>query len=187
MAALVLAKLVTLGVASVGSLPSGFLVPSLDLPWTATPSLLLAGVVIALVGFAEPASIARQYASADRRHWDPDREFMGQGLANLGSGLFGGYPVGGSFSRSALNRLSGARTRWSGVVTGLAVLATLPAAPILSDMPKAALAGLIIASVVPLLNPDPVWRTRSFSRPSSSSRSSRSACLWPRRPASSGA
>lgn len=162
-AALVLAKLVTLGIATVGTLPSGFLVPELALPWTATPGLLLAGVVIALVGFAEPASIARQYASADRRHWDPDREFMGQGLANLGSGLFGGYPVGGSFSRSALNRLSGARTRWSGVVTGLAVLATLPAAPLLSDMPKAALAGLIIASVVPLLNPDPVWRTRTFS------------------------
>lgn len=165
LAALLLAKVVDLGVATVGVLPSTLPVPDLDLPWSATPSLLLAGAVIALVGFAEPASIARQYASADRRHWDPDREFMGQGLANLGAGVFGGYPVGGSFSRSALNRLSGARTRWSGVITGLAVLVTLPAAPFLSDMPKAALAGLIIASVVPLLNPDPVWRTRGFSPP----------------------
>lgn len=163
--ALLLVKAAGLDLAVVGELPDGFPLPSLDLPWSATPGLLLSGVVIALVGFAEPASIARQYASADRTHWDPDREFIGQGLANLGSGLFAGYPVGGSFSRSALNRLSGARTRWSGVVTGLAVLAVLPVVSVLADMPQAALAGLIIASVVPLLDPDPVWRTRTMSRP----------------------
>ncbi|MEZ5096535.1 MAG: SulP family inorganic anion transporter [Nocardioides sp.] len=163
--ALLLVRLGGLDLAVVGDLPNGIPLPSLDLPWSATPSLLLSGIVIALVGFAEPASISRQYASADRTHWDPDKEFIGQGLANLGSGIFGGYPVGGSFSRSALNRLSGARTRWSGVITGLAVLATLPVVSVLSDMPKAALAGLIIAAVVPLLNPDPMWRTRMFSKP----------------------
>lgn len=163
--ALLLVKLGGLDLAVVGDLPNGFPLPSLDLPWAATPGLLLSGVVIALVGFAEPASIARQYASQDRTHWDPDREFIGQGLANLGSGLFAGYPVGGSFSRSALNRLSGGRTRWSGVVSGLAVLAVLPFVSVLADLPKAALAGLIIAAVVPLLDPDPVWRTRTMSRP----------------------
>ncbi len=163
--ALLLVKVGGLDLAVVGELPNGIPLPSLDLPWSATTGLLLSGVVIALVGFAEPASIARQYASQDRTHWDPDREFMGQGLANLGSGLFGGYPVGGSFSRSALNRLSGARTRWSGVVTGLSVLAVLPVVSFLSDMPKAALAGLIIAAVLPLLNAYPVWRTRTMSRP----------------------
>jgi sulfate permease, SulP family len=165
LAALALAELTSLDLASVGDLPNGIPVLSLDLPWSQTPGLLLAGVVIALVGFAEPASIARRYASEERTHWDPDREFTGQGLANLGAGLFGGYPVGGSFSRSELNRLSGARTRWSGVVTGVAVLALLPAVSWLSALPKAALAGLIIASVLPLLNPDPVWRTRRWSRP----------------------
>ncbi len=163
--ALLLVKVGGLDLVVVGDLPNGVPLPALDLPWSATPGLLLAGVVIALVGFAEPASIARQYASQDRTHWDPDREFIGQGLANLGSGVFGGYPVGGSFSRSALNRLSGARTRWSGVVTGLAVLAVLPVVSVLSDMPKPALAGLIIAAVLPLLNPDPMWRTRTMSRP----------------------
>lgn len=149
----------------VGAVASGFPLPSLDLPWSSLPHLLLPGLVIALLGFAEPASIARQYASADRTAWDPDREFVGQGLANLGAGLVGGYPAGGSFSRSALNRLSGAKTRWSGFVTGVCVTAVLPVSHVLAGLPTAALAGLVIASVLPLLNPRPVLRTWRMSRP----------------------
>lgn len=148
----------------VGAIPSGFPSLSLDLPWHSLPGLLLAGVVIALIGFAEAASIARQYASADRDRWEPDREFVGQGLANIGAGLFGGYPVGGSFSRSALSRLSGARTRWSGSISGAVVLATLPFVGFLADLPSAALAGLIIAGVLPLLNLAPVLRTWRMSK-----------------------
>ncbi|GAB3257654.1 hypothetical protein GCM10027425_18820 [Alteromonas gracilis] len=159
---LVRADLVSM--ATVGQVPAGLPSPMLDLPWGATPGLLLSGVVIALVGFAEAASISRQYAGAERTAWDPDREFVGQGLGNLGSGLFGGYPVGGSFSRSALNRLSGARTRWSGVLTGLVVLAVLPFAGLLADLPKPVLAGLVVAAVVPLLDPTPVLRTWRMSR-----------------------
>ncbi|MBI2243618.1 MAG: SulP family inorganic anion transporter [Nocardioides sp.] len=149
----------------VGDIPSGLPAPALDLPWTAMPSLLLPALVIALVGFAEPASIAREYASADRSSWDPDRELVGQGLANLGAGAFGGFAVGGSFSRSALNRLSGARTRWSGALAGATVLATLPFASVLSGLPTAALAGLVIASVLGLLNPLGLIRTWRYSRP----------------------
>jgi SulP family sulfate permease len=73
--------------------------------------------------------------------------------------------VGGSFSRSALNRLSGARTRWSGAVTGACVVAVLPVADVLAGLPTAALAGLVIVSVLPLLNPHPVIRTWRMSRP----------------------
>lgn len=163
--AVVLVRWTSLDVPVIGDIPRGLPVPSLDLPWSQLPALLLPGLVIALVGFAEPASIARQYASADRSAWDPDREFVGQGLANLGSGLVGGYPVGGSFSRSALNRLSGARTRWSGFVTGACVAAVLPFSHLLSGLPDAALAGLVIASVLPLLDPRPVLMTWRMSRP----------------------
>lgn len=154
-----------LDVPLVGSVPGGLPGLALDLPWSSLPDLLLPGLVIALVGFAEPASIARQYASADRSAWDPDREFVGQGMANLGAGLVGGYPVGGSFSRSALNRLSGARTRWSGLLTGACVLAVLPFSQLLSALPTSALAGLVVASVLPLLNPRPVLRTWRMSKP----------------------
>lgn len=164
-AALILVRVPGVDLPRVGDIPSGLPALTLDLPWTAVPSLLLPALVIALVGFAEPASIARQYASADRASWDPDRELIGQGLGNVAAGLFGGFAVGGSFSRSALNRLSGARTRWSGVVTGAVVLALLPFVSVLSGLPTAALAGLVIASVASLLNPRVVLRTWRYSRP----------------------
>ncbi len=63
----------------VGGLPSGLPPLSLALPWSAVPDLAVPALVIAVVGFAEPASIARRYAAADRHPWDPDREFVGQG------------------------------------------------------------------------------------------------------------
>lgn len=161
--ALALVRLAGIDVRLVGEIPAGIPPLDLDLPWSATPGLVLAGVVIAFVGFAEPASIARRYATEDRTRWSPDEEFVGQGLANVAAGAFAGYPVGGSFSRSSLNRLSGARTRWSGVVTGIAVLSVLPVVGFLSDLPRAALAGLIIAAVIPLLQPAPLLQMRAFS------------------------
>lgn len=164
-AALLLVRVPGVDLHRVGDIPSGFPHLALDLPWSAVPALLVPALVIALVGFAEPASIARQYASADRAAWDPDRELVGQGLANLGAGLLGGFAVGGSFSRSALNRLSGAQTRWSGVVTGAVVLLLLPFVSVLSGLPTAALAGLVIASVAGLLSPRVVLRTWRYSRP----------------------
>jgi sulfate permease, SulP family len=136
----------------IGPVPSGLPELSLALPWSATPHLIVPALVIAVVGFAEPASIARKYATADRRPWNPDREFVGQGLANLGAAVVGGYPAGGSFSRSALNRQSGARTRWSGAITGLAVLAFLPFAGLMSGLPVAVLAGLVIVAAVSLID-----------------------------------
>lgn len=151
-AALVVTRLGLVTVPQIGAVPSGLPTPQLGLPWTSVPSLLVPAVLIALVGFAEPASIARRYAAEDRRPWNPDREFIGQGLANAAAGCFGGYPVGGSFSRSALNRAAGARTRWSGAVAGLAVLAVLPVAGPLESLPTAVLAGVVIATVLPLVD-----------------------------------
>lgn len=115
-------------------------------------SLIVPGVVIAVVGFAEPASIARRYAALDRQPWDSNREFVGQGLANLASGAVGGFPVGGSFSRTGLNRMSGAKTRWSGALTGLLVLPLLPLVGHLAALPISVLAGLVIGSVVSLVD-----------------------------------
>ncbi|MQA04811.1 MAG: STAS domain-containing protein [Streptosporangiales bacterium] len=135
----------------VGDIPSGLPSITLGLPWHAVPDMALAAVVIAVVGFAEPASIARKYAAADRRPWNPHLEFVGQGLANIGAGLAGGYPAGGSFSRSALNRLAGARTRWSGAITGAVVLGVLPFVGVLGALPKAVLAGLVIVAAISLV------------------------------------
>jgi SulP family sulfate permease len=148
---------------AVGSLPSDLPPFSLALPWSRLGDLLLPGVVIALVGFAESAAIAMTYAARDRTPWNADREFAGQGLANVAAGLFGGFPVGGSFGRSSINRLSGARTRWSGAVSGLAVLAFLPFASVLDSLPRSILAGIVIAAVAPLVRPDDLWRIFRYS------------------------
>lgn len=145
----------------VGAIPSAFPMPSVALPWQAAPGLILPGLVIALVGFAEAASISQAFAEQTRRSWDPNREFVSQGAANFGAGLFGGFPVGGSFSRSALNHLAGAQTRWSGGITGLGVLAVLPVAFLLAPLPKAVLGAAIVTAVWRLLAPGPLvelWR-----------------------------
>ena len=138
---------------TVGAIPSGLPQVSLALPWQSLPILVLPGAVIALIGFAEAASISRIFATEDRQRWDPNREFLSQGAANLAAGLVGGMPVGGSFTRSSVNRLSGARSRWSGLITGVGVLVFLPFASILAPLPRAVLAGIVIAAIAPLFRP----------------------------------
>lgn len=145
---------------TVGAVPSRLPVLDLALPWGLAPDLLLGAFVLALVGFAEPTAIARRYQRTDRR-WDPSRELVGQGFANVAVALFRGMPVGASFSRSALHVELGATTRFGAVVTGLTVLALIPAAPLLSDLPRAVLAAVVLVAVADLLRWGPVtdlWR-----------------------------
>jgi SulP family sulfate permease len=151
--------------AVVGEVPEGLPPLSLDLPLTRLPELLVPGVIIALVGFAEAASISRTFASEERERWNADREFVGQGAANVVAGVLGGFPVGGSFGRSSLNRLAGATSRWSGLVTGTAVLLFLPFAGVLAPLPRAVLSGIVIAAVLKLLKPRGLLRLWPVSRP----------------------
>jgi SulP family sulfate permease len=142
-------------------LEAGF---ALDVAPETMVGLALPALVIAVVGFAEPAAIARRYAAADREPWNPDREFIGQGAANLAAGLSGGFPVGGSFSRTAVARLAGARSRWASVTTSLIVIALLPFIWLLETLPVAALAGVVIAAVVSLVDPAGLLVYRRASR-----------------------
>lgn len=131
----------------VGEIPEGFIPLTLDLPWSQLPHLVLPAVVIALVGFAEAASIARLFAVRDRHVWDADKDFVSQGAANVAAAISGGFPVGGSFSRSSLGRMLGANTPRSGAFTGLTVLAFLPFAGLLSALPIAVLSAVVIVAV----------------------------------------
>lgn len=142
---------------TVGDIPSGLPPFSLELPWEMLPTLLVPGIVISVIGFAEGVSISRVFASEDRQHWDADREFLSKGLANLVAAVTAGLPVGGSLSRTSLNRLAGAESRWSGLVTGVAVLAFLPVAPVLSALPRAVLSGIVIAAIYKLIRPQDLW------------------------------
>lgn len=131
----------------VGDIPQAF--PQLDLAidWAAIPGLFIPAVVIAMLGFAEPTAIARTFAAQDRERWDANRELISQGVANLASGVVGGFPVGGSFARSSINHMAGARTPWAGAVTGLAIIAFLPFARLLSTLPQAVLGGIVIVAI----------------------------------------
>ena len=146
---------------TVGEIPTGFPELGFDFPWVSTTSLLIPGLVIALVGFTEAAAISSVYAAEDRARWDPNREFVSQGVANLASSISGGFPVGGSFSRSSINRLAGAKTRWSGAFTGIVVLLFFPVAGILEPLPIAVLGAIVIVAVAGLVRPEeiiPIWR-----------------------------
>lgn len=135
----------------VGELPNAFPSLQVDLPWAQVPTLIVPALIIALIGFAEASSIARTYASIERTSWSANREFVSQGAANLVAGLSGGFPVGGSFGRSSLNRNAGARSGWAGAVTGLALLCVLPVSNVFATIPKPALAGVIVTAVYKLV------------------------------------
>ncbi len=161
----VLAAVFDLDVATVGDIPTSRISLVGDLPFDSAGALVIPALVIALIGFAEPSSIARTYAAAERQRWSANTEFVSQGVANLASGAIGSFPVGGSFGRSSLNHRAGAKTRWSGFVTGVTMLILLPFASVLSSLPKSALAAVVISSVLSLLRVDRIKSMWAWSRP----------------------
>ncbi len=142
----------------VGEIPvglPGMTLPSLD--WPVMVSLITAAVTIALIGFMEAMSIAKVMAARSRQRLDANQELVGQGLSNIVSGAFSGYPVSGSFSRSAVNFNAGAVTGFASVVAGLAVAAALLwLTPLLYHLPQATLAAVIIMAVVSLFKIAPI-------------------------------
>lgn len=142
------------GGAVVGAIPAGL--PQLALPALqadAIAALLPTAFVIALVSFMEAASSAKLISGRTRQPWDQNQELIGQGLAKLASSLTGSMPVSGSFSRSALNHVNGARTGLSALVTTAVVLLTvLYFTPLLWHLPKPTLAAVILLAVVNLLD-----------------------------------
>lgn len=146
---------------TVNEIPEGLPPISFELPWDQLPQVFVGALIIALVGFAEPASIARTFANETGERWNANQEMIASGVANFVSAFSGGYPVGGSFSRSSVNRLAGAQTRWSGGITGLIVLAFLPFASVLEPLPTAVLGAIVLAAVSSLVKPTrllSLWR-----------------------------
>jgi len=154
------------GVIIVGLTPEGlpgFHVPTLDLGIIGT--LLGPAVVIALVSFAETYSVGKAISSETKQKLDVDQEFIGQGLANLIGSFFQSYPVSGSFSRTAINFASGAKTGISSIISSLAVvIALLLLTPLLALIPKAALAALVISAVLLLFHPGKVFALWKMNR-----------------------
>ena len=138
----------------VGKVQAGL--PSLGLPpldWRVLPQLVPFAVIISLLGFTEAISIAKAMSAQTGQTLDPNRELIGQGLGNVAGSLSMGYPVSGSFSRSAVNLQAGARTSLSSLFTSLAVgLSLIFFTPLLYHLPQSVLAAVIMMAVAGLLN-----------------------------------
>ncbi|MGD9362008.1 MAG: SulP family inorganic anion transporter [Desulfobacterales bacterium] len=138
----------------VGSLPRGL--PSFSLPqidYHIILHLLPFVVIISLLGFTEAISVAKAMAAKTGQRLDPNRELIGQGLANICGAVSKSYPVSGSFSRSAVNLQSGAVSGLSSVFTSLTVVVVLLVlTPLFYHLPQAVLASIIMIAVLGLIN-----------------------------------
>ena len=143
-----------LPVATVGHLPSGLPAPHVPaVPYGQLSSLVLPAVAVAALAALESllcATVA-DAMSVGERH-DSDRELFGQGIANLVTPIFGGVPATAAIARTAVNVRAGARSRLSAITQSFALLlAILVAAPLVSAIPVAALAGVLIATAVQMV------------------------------------
>ncbi|MCB9687294.1 MAG: SulP family inorganic anion transporter [Alphaproteobacteria bacterium] len=140
-------------VGDIAPIPAGlppFVVPPLHDLMSLVP-IAIAAMVLSLV---ESSSVARALAAKSGQRVDQAQDFIGLGAANVAAALFGGYPVSGSLARSALNFSLGARTRMSGMMSGLWVLLVpLGFGPLIDWTPISTLAGTILIVAVDLIDP----------------------------------
>jgi len=148
-AATVVAEAADIGVARIGALPGSLPAPALPgLSAGQVSELFSAALAVAVLAALESllsAKVADGMTGGRPHH--PDRELLGQGLANLASPLFGGMPATGAIARTAVNVRSGARTRMAAVVHAVVLLAVvLAAADLVGKIPLAALAGVLMVT-----------------------------------------
>jgi high affinity sulfate transporter 1 len=140
-------------VAVLGPLPQGL--PGFAVPWITYADIVpvvLGGCAIALVSFADTSVLSRSCAARTGTKVDPNQEMVGLGAANLAAGFFQGFPISSSSSRTPVAEAAGARTQLTGVVGALAVALLLLVAPnLLQHLPSTALAAVVIASAIGLI------------------------------------
>ncbi len=155
------------GVAVVGTLPSGLAPPQLPrVGWQSVPLLVTGAVGIALLAFAEAMGPARQFAKQHGYEVDANRELVAIGAANMGAGLFQGFPIGASLSKSAANDRVGAKAPMSLIVAAASTgLVALFFTPLFKDLPEAALGAIVIVAVAEMERIKPLVRLWRLHRP----------------------
>jgi MFS superfamily sulfate permease-like transporter len=141
------------GVEAVGEIPRGLphlMWPDLDMVGELWPAAL----GIALMSFTETIAVGRAFAASGEPLPRPNRELLATGAATAGGALLGAMPAGGGMSQTAVNRLAGARSQLAGLITaGVTLLTMLFLAPLISLMPQATLAAVVIVYSVGLIKP----------------------------------
>jgi len=140
-------------VSILGPLPQGL--PGFAIPWITHADIvpvLIGGCAVALVSFADTSVLSRTYAARTGAYVDPNQEMVGLGAANLAAGFFQGFPISSSSSRTPVAEAAGARTQLAGVVGASSVALLLVVAPdLLRHLPESALAAVVIASAIGLI------------------------------------
>jgi len=141
------------GVSVLGPLPHGL--PSLRLPFIRVDDwvpILTGGLAVALVSFADTSVLSRTYAVRLRTPVDPNQEMVGLGAANFAAAFFQGFPISSSSSRTPVAEAAGAKTQVTSVVGSFAIALLLVFAPeLLQDLPSTALAAVVIAAAIGLV------------------------------------
>jgi high affinity sulfate transporter 1 len=154
------------GVSLVGVLPQGF--PPFTVPRIGLDDLglLVGGALgIALVSVTDTISTASAFAARQGEEVDGQREMVGIGVANVAAGLFQGFPVSTSGSRTAVAEQSGAKTQVTGLVGAAAIVGILLFAPgLLRDLPQPTLAAVVIAASLSLADVPATLRMRRVRR-----------------------
>ena len=143
-----------IGVRIVGTVPEGlpaFGLPKLD--FDIMYDMIPIAFTIALISFMEAIAVAKKFAAKDGYTVNPNQELIALGMANTGAGLFGGYPIAGSFSRTAVNAHAGAQTSISSFFNALVIgLTLIVLTPLFYYMPNAVLAAIVIVAVYGLID-----------------------------------
>ncbi len=153
-------------VAIVGAVPSGL--PSLGFQLLEPERwrlLLAPAVVIALIAYVESVAIAKVTANLRRQRIDPNQELLALGTANMIASVSGGMPVAGGFSRTMVNFSAGAVSQAASIVAALLLaLSVFFFADLLTTIPKASLAAVILVAIVPLIKVRGIVATFRFDR-----------------------
>lgn len=116
-------------------------------------------LAIGAIGLVEAAAIARSIATQTGQRLESNQEFVGQGMANAACGILSGFPVAGSFSRSAINFDAGARTPLASVFSAIFVLfAMFAIAPMARFIPTSALSGVLIVTAFNMIDREEIKR-----------------------------
>jgi SulP family sulfate permease len=156
------------GVEVIGSVDGGVPLPAIpSVSWHDLLGLLPGAVAVAIIGYAESATVAESMGIEHGYDVEPDRELRAVGIANILSGLFQGFITGGGASQTAANDRAGAQTQLvSLLVAGLTVVTTIALLPLFRDLPQAALGAVVISAVVGFLNLAAMGRVRRLRRDS---------------------
>ncbi|MEW6476016.1 MAG: solute carrier family 26 protein [Actinomycetota bacterium] len=141
-------------VSVVGDIPGRL--PSIGVPTAGFDhlgDLVPTALAITMLGFVESIAIAKVFAQRHRYTIKPNRELVALGASTVAAGLSHGYPVSGSFSRTAVNAVSGARTQMAGIISAGVVALTLAVlTPLFRPLPHAVLASVVIMAVARLVD-----------------------------------